>query len=246
MHLVIGERVFPLVEQLAKEKAALGAFLLGCLLVDVNAFSDIDRRQTHFVGRPDEDGEDAFSLGSARFLAQRDDLLRHPWDTLPTREQAFVAGYACHLASDETWKEIGWRTLWSMGITSLDELPVPAGVLLTAYSVLSAERYRDQDAVSAALREAAVPDVLTHIPHRALQDMWAVFRPHALGGNTPASFLRLLERMGKSTIEVEVRRQQHEIHMDEALALAQEMFDVDAILQAAVERSVQAISGLWG
>jgi hypothetical protein len=246
MHLVIGERVYPLIEQLTQTEATLGTFLLGCLLVDVNAFSDIDRRETHFVGRPDEDGEDAFSEGSASFLLRRDSLLQHPWETMQASEQAFVAGYLCHLASDEAWKEIGWRTLWAMGITSLDELPVPGGVLLTAYSVLSAELYHDFDSVAAALREAAVPDVLTHVPHRALQDMWDVFKPHALDGQTPASYLRMLERRGISAVEIAVRRQQHEMYMDEAIALAQEMFDVETILQAAVDRSVRAIPQLWG
>ena len=57
MHAVIGERVYPEIAPLAASHS-LGAFLLGCMLADVNGFSDLDRRQTHFVGRPDEDGED--------------------------------------------------------------------------------------------------------------------------------------------------------------------------------------------
>jgi hypothetical protein len=244
-HLVIGERVHPLVEQLAQAETTLGAFLLGCLLVDVNAFSDIDRRETHFVGRPHEVGEDAFSEGSARFLERRDSLLQRPWDALPADERAFIAGYLCHLASDEAWKEIGWRALWGMGITSLDELPVPAGVLLTAYSVLAAARHRDVSVVAAALRDAAVPGVLTHVPHRALLHMWDVLKPHALDGRTPASYLRMLERRGVSAIEVAVQREQHEIHMDEALTLAEQLFDIETVLQAAVDRSVEAIPRLW-
>jgi hypothetical protein len=245
MHLVMGERVYPLVEQLERTETTFGAFLLGCLLVDVNAFSDIDRRETHFVGRPNEVGEDAFSRGSARFLLRRDGLLQRPWNTLEASERAFVAGYLCHLASDEAWKEIGWRTLWSMGITSLDELPVPGGVLLTACSVLSAELYRDFAGVAAALREATVPDVLTHIPHQALLGMWRVFKPHALDGQTPASYLRMLERKGVSAVEIAVRREQHEMYMDEAITLAQEMLDLETILQAAVDRSVKTVPRLW-
>jgi hypothetical protein len=244
-HLVVGERVHPLVAKLGGAEAAFGAFLLGCVLVDVNAFSNIDRRETHFVGRPNEVGEDAFSQGSAHFLGRRDDLLQRPWDTLAVREQAFVAGYLCHLTADEAWKEIGWRKLWSVGITSLDELPVPAGVLLTAYSVLSVERYRDFGSVAAALQEAAVPDVLAHIPHRALLNMWEVLKPHALDGRTAASYLCMLARRGISAVEVAVRREQHEMYMDEALALAEQVLDVEALIETAVERSMKTIPGLW-
>ena len=132
-----------------------------------------------------------------------------------------------------------------MGITTLDDMPVPAGVLLTAYSVLSAELYCDFAAVAAALRETAIPDVLAHIPHRALQTMWDILKPHALDGRTPASYLEMLERRGVSTVEVAVRREQHEMYMDEAMTLAEQLFDVKTILQAAVDRSMQTIPCLW-
>ena len=48
-HLVIGERVFAQSPQF--DSADYGPFLLGCVLVDVNNFSGMDRRRTHFVGR---------------------------------------------------------------------------------------------------------------------------------------------------------------------------------------------------
>jgi len=245
LHLVIGERVYPLVEALGGADAALGAFLLGCVLVDVNAFSDIDRKETHFVGRPNEVGEEAFSKGSAHLLSERDGLLQRPWDALDAHERAFVAGYLCHLAADEAWKEMGWRKLWAMGITSLDELPVPGGVLLTAYSVLGVAHYRDLNVVVRALREAAVPDVLTHIPHQALLDMWRVLKPHALDGRTAASYLAMLARRGLSAAEVAVRREQHEMYMEEALALAEQVLDVEAVIEAAVAGSAGIVPRLW-
>ena len=244
MHAVIGERVYPQIQQLAQTQA-YGAFLLGCMLVDVNGFSDVDRRQTHFVGRPHEDGEDAFSKGSITFLSQLDTLLQRPWDGLSPSEQAFVAGYLCHLAADEAWKDVTWRALWAMGITSADQFPIPGGVLLTAYSILSTRHYRDQAAVTAALQQATVPDVLTHVPHEALAGMWDAVKPHALDGHTVASYLDMLERKGTAAAEVADRKRQHEIYMDDAIALVQELSDIGAIMQAAADRSLEMVSQLW-
>ena len=170
MHSVIGERVYAQVEPLA-QTGALGSFLLGCMLVDVNGFSRLDRRQTHFAGRPTEDGEVAFSQGTRAFLSQLDQLLHRPWPDLSPDERAFVAGYLCHLAADEAWKSTLWQALWAMGITSGDQLPIPGGVMLTAYSFLGVEHYLDASAVADALRQAEVPDVWTHVPHEALAYM---------------------------------------------------------------------------
>jgi hypothetical protein len=244
MHAVIGERVYPQIEQLAQTEA-YGSFLLGCMLVDVSGFSDLDRRQTHFVGRPDEDGEDAFREGSIAFLSQLDTLLQRPWDALLPGEQAFVAGYLCHLAADEAWKEVTWRAMWAMGLTSADQLPIPSGVLLTAYSVLSTEHYRDAAAVARALRQATVPDVLTHVPHEALVRMWRIVKPHVHEGQTVASYLAMLERKGRTAAEVAAARQQHERHMDEAIAFVQELSDVEETIQATVDRSLEIVPRLW-
>jgi hypothetical protein len=244
MHTVIGERVYPQIQQLAQTQA-YGAFLLGCMLVDVNGFSDLDRRQTHFVGRPHEDGEDAFSKGSITFLSRLDTLLQHRWDSLSPSEQAFVAGYLCHLAADEAWKGVTWRALWAMGITSADQLPIPGGVLLTAYSVLSTEHYCDAAAVAGALQQAMVPDVLTHVPHEALVHMWGIVTPLAGEGHTVASYLAVLERKGRTAAEVADRRQQHEKYMDDAIAFVKELSDVEATIQAAADRSLEMVPQLW-
>jgi hypothetical protein len=224
---------------------ALGSFLLGCMLADVNAFSDLDRRQTHFVGRPDEDGEDAFAKGSTTFLSQLDLLLPSPWVSLPPGEQAFVAGYLCHLAADEAWKSTLWRALWAMGITSADQFPIPGGVVLTAYSVLSTQHYLDVAAVAGALRQATVPDVLAHVPHEALARMWRIVKPCPIGGFTADCYLAMLERMGRPAAQVAERRRLHKRYMDEALAFIQGSFDVQTMIQATVDRSVQVVPRLW-
>ncbi|MCK4470531.1 MAG: hypothetical protein KAW49_01965, partial [Anaerolineae bacterium] len=76
-HLVTGERVFAQLQRF--DAKGYGSFLLGCVLVDVNNFSGIDRRRMHFVGRLEEDGADAFNRSCANFLSQFDDLLIRPW-----------------------------------------------------------------------------------------------------------------------------------------------------------------------
>jgi hypothetical protein len=49
-HLVVGERVFAELRRFAP--TAYGAFLLGCVLPDVQTIGGIDRRATHFCGSP--------------------------------------------------------------------------------------------------------------------------------------------------------------------------------------------------
>ena len=244
MHLVIGERVYPQIAELAQAEA-YGAFLLGCMLVDVNGFSALDRRETHFVGRPHEDGEDAFCRGSATFLSQLDTLLQRPWNILSNEEQAFVAGYLCHLTADEAWKDIAWHKLWAMGITSAEQFPIPGGVMLTAYSIMSTSHYHDAASVADALRQATVPDVLAHVPHHALVYMWEVVKPHTLNSHTVASYLGMLERKGTPAAEVETRRRQHETYMDEAMRFIRELADIEATLRATVDRSVNIVPRLW-
>jgi hypothetical protein len=238
MHLAIGERVYPRLRQLPPLAPVYGSFLLGCLLADVNAFSDIDRRATHFVGRPHEDGEDAFAKGSETFVDQVGTLLRRPWADLSGVEQAFVAGYLCHLASDEAWKEIGWRALWAMGISSLDELPVPGGVLMTAYSLTSAELYLDFPAIRDSLKRATVPDVLTHVPHRAFCATWDIVRAHVMDGH-------MLKHVGQTDAEIRARRRQREEYLDEAISFARQLNDAPVIVEAAVRRSLERMPRLW-
>ena len=98
-HMVIGEQVFA--ELPGFDPADYGAFLLGCVLVDVHAFYDVDQRTTHFAERFDERGVDAFNRSCSNFLTQLDSLLVRPWRKLTSAERAFIAGYLCHLAADE-------------------------------------------------------------------------------------------------------------------------------------------------
>lgn len=244
-HLVIGERVFVQIQHFDPTPPVYGAFLLGCVLVDVNNFEPIDRRQTHFVGHLDEDGEDAFKKSCTNFLSQLPSLLLHPWDNLARTEQAFVAGYLCHLAADEPWKAFAWNLLQTLEITSHADLPVPTGVILTAFSVLSREMLVDPAAVTSALNHASIPHVLAHIPHGALQRMRDVAQAYMLDDRTPESYFKLLERQGKTNAEVQAVRQQHDLHWESAIALIRDTGGVEPYIQTAVERAVHTVPQLW-
>ena len=174
-HLVVGERVFARLRKL--DPQVYGPFLLGCLLVDVNHFSRLDRCRTHFTQGGDDDGADTPCGGCAEFLAQIPGLLPRPWPALFDHERAFVAGYLCHLAMDEAWKQLVWKALHALGIRSVVDLPVPGDVLMTAFGVLSSEMFLDFPSVVLALNDVEVPGVMAHVPQEALRAMWPVRRP---------------------------------------------------------------------
>ena len=247
-HMVVGERVYPQVPQLERTREAVGAFLVGCIAPDVSFLGEIDRRRTHLVGRPGEEGGGAFTESCARFLARRDDLLRCPWGTLTGIERAFVAGYLCHLAADEAWKSFGWHSLlrskgMAFGERALTD--VPAGVLVTASSVFSAGLYLDFPAVASALRDACIPDVFAHVPHGAFVRMWDVVQPYLLDAYTYESYLTLLARRGQSGAEVKAARREHERHWENALALIRAVGGVEAAVLACVDRAVEVLPRLW-
>jgi hypothetical protein len=238
-HLVIGERVFTQLPQFGS--ADYGAFLLGCLLVDVNGFSDIDRRLTHFAGRLSEDGEGPLEKSCIRFLKQLDALLVRPYGRLENPQRAFVAGYLCHLAADEAWKAFGWNLMRRLGITSLAALPVPAEAITTVCSVLSAGMLVDFPSVTSALTDVQVPDVFTHVPHAAFQRMWSIVREHVLDGGTLESYFALLRRNGLSSAEVRAARHQHALHWDNAIDLLRDIGGIEPIIWAADHRSVETL-----
>ncbi|MDY6876318.1 MAG: zinc dependent phospholipase C family protein [Chloroflexota bacterium] len=238
-HLVIGERVFAQLSQF--DVTDYDSFLLGCLLADVNNFASIDRRRTHFAGKLDEDGVAAFTTMCTGFLRRRDDLLPRPWSELDGTGQAFVSGYLCHLAADEEWKRLSWNLLLTLGIESVADLPVPGGVVMTAFSVLSSEMFVNFPAIVMALNEVSVPNVLMHVQHGAFQAMWDIVKDYVMNNPTPESFLELLRRQGKSSADLQVTRARHETYWDEAITLIRSMGGVEPLIQAAVEHSLEVM-----
>jgi hypothetical protein len=243
-HLVVAERVYPHLR--AFGPAEYGAFLAGNLVVDVNSFTDISRRVTHFVGRVDEDGDAAFTRSCARFLDQRERLLQRPWAMLMPKERAFVAGYLCHLAADESWKAQGARMQQSLGLQSLEDLPVPAGVVLTAFSVLSHALFANFITAAESMCMATVPDIFTHVARADFQRMWDIVRLPLLGGDSPESFFAMLARSGKNGAELQAIRQQHAQHWDAAVALIAQISSVEKFVAEAVEHALAVLPALNG
>jgi len=243
-HLVVAERVFPHLTQF--DLSEYGAFLTGNLVVDVNSFTAVARRTTHFVGRVDEDGDAAFTKSCANFLTQRERLLARPWMELTPEERAFVTGYLCHLAADEPWKAMGARLQQLLGLTSLQDIPVPPAVVLTAFSVLSHTLFLDFSVVIAALQTAPLPDVFTHVAHADFLRMWDVVRLPLLKGDSPEAFFEMLARSGKDAAELAKVREQHVRHWDAAVALIEQVGGVEAFVAEAVEHALEVLPALNG
>lgn len=242
-HLVIGERTFAQLQQF--DGKDYGSFLLGCVLVDVHGFGSIDRRETHFVGRLEEDGTDAFNKSCANFLNQLDSLLLRPWSRLVSAERAFVTGYLCHLAVDEDWKRFGWDIMQALKLKSLAEIPVPGDVMLTVFDVLSSQMYVDPPAIASALNDAVIPDVLGHISYDAFQAMWDIAKEHTLTGDTPESYFEMLKREGKTAAELQEVIHEHNVYWNDALALVHDLGGVEPRIQGGVQRSLEVIPHLW-
>ncbi len=243
-HIVVGERVFARMASPGATPWPYGPFLLGCVLADVNSFAVFDRRLTHFVGRSATYGEDAFNQSCTHFLRQRSSLLPRPWNELAGGDQAFVGGYLCHLAADEVWKGFTWELMHELGIDSLTHLPVPPGVVFTAFGVLTRQELQRPEAVSSALAGVRVPNVLAHVPHSAFLTMWEIVREHVSDGSTPASYFDLLERQGRPRSEVEAVRERHERYWDQAVALIEDAGGPERYLPAAVERGLEMMPRL--
>jgi len=242
-HLVVAERVFPHLKEFSA--AEYGAFLTGNLVVDVNGFTSVARRTTHFVGRLDEDGEAAFTESCANFLDQRERLLLRPWGNLTLEERAFVAGYLCHLAADEPWKALGARLQQELGLASLQDMAVPPAVVLTASSVLSHALFADFAAVTAALNTAP-PDVFTHVAHADFLRMWDIVRLPLSKGDSPESFFGMLARSGREVAELQKVREQHARYWDAAVALIEQVGGVAAFVAEAVAHALEILPALNG
>jgi hypothetical protein len=209
-HLVIGERIFKQFALVDYFPQDYGAFLLGCLLVDVNGFSDVDRAVSHF-------GDDPLSSCN-NFLGGMDQLLIHPWQNLDSSAKAFVLGYYCHLAADEQWKAGNRKIKAALGLREWSDL-VPVDIILIEYDSLSNDLYVDPTSVRKALELVHVPDVLNHIPLLDFQHMWAVSQIHVLNHSSLDTYCEMISLAGAFRREIDSARQLHEQYQVKADAL---------------------------
>ena len=245
-HLVVGERVFARVERSEWTLDSYGEFLLGCVLPDESSFSEgIGRRRTHFASGLHSHSEETFRGTCTNFTSRLDTVLVHPWPELGAGERAFVAGYLCHLAADEVWRELCWGALQMLRIGSWTGLSVPGDVILTASSVLSNALFTDCDEVVTALRESTIPHALSHVPHSDFERMWHIVREHLLDGGTVRSYLRWLERQGRPQAQVRAIRQQHTEYWDGAMAFVEHAGGMAAYVDEAIGRAVSVLPELW-
>ena len=245
-HLVVGERVFARVEQTRCPLDSYGEFLLGCVLPDVSSFSEgIGRRRTHFAGALRRHSEDTFRGTCVNFTARLDTVLVRPWRELGNGERAFVAGYLCHLAADEVWRELSWGVLQMLEIGSWADFPVPGDVILTASSVLSDTLFANRTEVVSALRKATVPRALNHVPHTDFERMWDIVGEHVFEGGTVRSYLRWLVRQGRPPAQVQAIRQQHVEYWDEAMTFVEQAGGMAAYVDDAAGRAVSVLLELW-
>ncbi len=233
-HLLVGELAFAQLPRLNRSPAVCGAFLLGCMLVDAHNFDALMRRQAHFA-------ELESGASCANFMSQLDALLLRPWNDLDEAEQAFVAGYLCHLAADEAWTSF-WR---ARGVDSLSDFDLARDVMVPAFNALSRDMFEDFAGVVAALEGAVVPNVLTHVPHDDFVRMWNVIRPYVLAGGAPESYFGLLEGQGRSSAEIQTVRQQHELYKKDAAVLIRDAGGIQWPVQAAIEQAVYLTPRLW-
>ena len=244
VHLAVSERVCATMQHLRSSSQVYGAFLLGCVLADANNYSDLERHQTHFTRLSGGEGGSAPRESCDSFLRQLDSLLLRRWDALSEPEQAFVAGYLCHLAADEAWLEVSWGLLQELGLRAWEDLPVPAEVMLPTFNELSQDLFKDFSTITLALNSAAIPKVFAHVSPQAFRKMWDSVQAYVLEGGSLESYLALLESRGKTYKEIQTVRQHAEGYIEEATALIKTAGGIERFIRAAVERSVQVMPRL--
>jgi hypothetical protein len=160
-------------------------------------------------------------------------------------EQAFVAGYLCHLAADEAWLEVSWHLLRELGIEGWDDLAIPAEVMLVTFNMLSRDLFEDFPSIACALDGAAIPEVFAHVPQDPFRRMWDLAQPYILEGGGLASYLALLEGQGASDARITTVRRHSRRYGDGATALIKRAGGIERFARAAVDRAVQVVPLLW-
>jgi len=201
-HAVVGEYVrrelFPL---LSVENR--GSFYGGCILIDVHAFNNIDRRNTHFVGTIEEDGQNTYLQSCNKFIKDYRELISSPWENIVSYGKYFMAGYLCHLAADETWRKWGLQIYKELGLNSWSEFPVLGDYGLATFDFLSNQLFANKKEFIKEIDSLVIPNIFNHIPYSYFQKQWYVCKDYIYSDGSIEPYVNALERAGKTAKEIE-------------------------------------------
>jgi hypothetical protein len=191
-HLAIGERVWSRLGEGSPPLETYGTFLFGCLAPDVDKVCPgLEQHTTHFVGK--EESLTYMWQRTEQFLKHQTKFLRAPFQTLKRPERAFVMGYVCHVATDESTARIA-LALANKAIASGRPLP-SVDAMLTAMDPRYWGMARAPERIIAALESAHIPsDTLTFAPGECLHAMYQIILPQVKHGGGLESYLGMLRR----------------------------------------------------
>lgn len=255
-HLAVGERVWDRLGEHSPTGDAYGTFLFGCLAPDVDKLCDgLEQGTTHFVSK--EEGPSYMWQRTERFLAHQTDFLRAPFRALDAREQAFVMGYVCHVATDESTARLALS--WMEQVAAKGK-PVPqVDALLTTLDPCYWAMAHAPERVVTALEDAEIPnDTLTFAPEECLQAMYQIILPQVKEGGGLEPYLRMVRRQWQWTRHGQVSDATDDPDLEAELATYRrrieadlpsserwiEAMDLGLFMSEAVDYSVQQIQAL--
>jgi len=255
-HLAIGERVWSRLGEQSSPLDTYGTFLFGCLAPDVDKVCQgLGQHTTHFVGK--EESPTYMWQRTERFLKQQTDFLRAPFHVLNSPERAFVMGYVCHVATDESTARIAF-TLRDEATASGRSVP-SVDAMLTAMDPHYWAMARAPERIVAALEHAQIPSgTLTFAPVECLQVMYRIILPQVKDGGGLEAYLGMLrrqwqwERHGQVSdatddpaLEAELARHRRRIEADLPTANRWlEGMNLERFMVQAVTHSVQRLQAL--
>jgi hypothetical protein len=255
-HLVIGEQLWPGLVTRPGWAAHDGTFFFGCLAPDVDKFCDgLSQATTHFVAK--DAGYEWVNRRTRLFLDHQDEFLRAPMSTLEPVEQAFIAGYLCHVATDEVTGRYGQAT--RREAAGRDP---PRNWIDAFLTVLDPEVWRmarDPAWIAARLRIATVPNgALLFAPPDCLVAMHRIVWPQVEAGGGLLPYLGMLRRHrrwrrygrvsdAQDDVEIEAELAAYRQAIEAAEPLARQLVaatNLHEFVQRAVEHSRERVAAL--
>jgi hypothetical protein len=242
-HAVVGEyvrrKLFPL---LSIENR--GSFYGGCILIDVHAFNNIDRRITHFVETIEEDGQNTYLQSCNKFIKDYKELISSPWDKIGSYEKYFMAGYLCHLAADETWRKWGLQIYKELGLNSWSEFPVLGDYGLATFDFLSNQLFSNKKEFIKEIDGLEIPNILNHIPYQYFQKQWYICEDYVYSDGSIKPYIEALVRAGKTEREIENIRTTCIDNWERAINFYMKIGGVKNYIQNSMIRSIEVLNKL--